>query len=243
MSFTVYSRVGNRYFPFDYREDAESFFSDFPGDAILLQGATVLQEKAPITCFADVIKTGIYIQHRILASVSEQDIEAYNGVVKKLQEHTSGLLLRGIIGVGKSTLMKTISMCTFSGVISNVKYFPVIELREIFLAYKQYDAAQKAPAEHKAFELLGVGNKEPKEVCINHVVEEYLYVKNFGQTVNVLGELIEERYAIYEKHGICTHFVTEMDTATLYRFIGERRYNLLLRMVREFEMTGEPKNI
>jgi hypothetical protein len=232
MSYTVYSRVGNRFFQFDEKDEAERFYVDLPGDAILLEEATIVADKKQVNSFEDLIRASVFIQHRVQATITAEDIQAYEKVQKYISAKKLGLLLTGSVGIGKGTLMKTMSMCA-EHIFKSIEHFPVIELREIFILFQE--------ERHKAFEMLGL--KEQKIICIDNITEEYLIIKGYGNTTNVLGELVEERYSIFERYGIFTHFVTNLSHQTLRTTLGERRYNLMLRMVSELNMKGDPKNI
>lgn len=127
-----------------------------------------------------------------------------------------GIILSGPVGCGKTSLLKLIS-----SLISKQRSFLVKPCREIALEFSKngYDTVYQYSRTSRidtpiCFDDLGV---EPP-------------VRYFGDSINVMGEILLSRYELFVYKGILTHATTNMNAEELgYRY-GERVRSRLREM-------------
>ena len=143
-----------------------------------------------------------------------------------------GILLAGNIGTGKSMLMGILRDCRLSG-----KHFGIKPCREL---------AQNFALEGvRGIELCGLRavryvNGRQK---IGHMLFDDLGAEKpavyYGNTVNVMEEILLDRYEHFIKHGLLTHITTNKDLSELEALYGSRVVSRMHEMFNFLVLGGE----
>lgn len=135
-----------------------------------------------------------------------------------------GLLLMGHKGSGKTLLMRSLGAC-FTG---TPLYFTIHNTRKITSAYNTDGDAGLRPylaQVHMLFDDLG----------------DERMGQHYGDKVEVMSLVIQERYELFVDHGIMSHFTTNLTGDEIRERYGDRVHSRLLHMVNSFRV-GEEEN-
>lgn len=145
-----------------------------------------------------------------------------------------GILLAGNIGTGKSMLMSILRDCRLP-----CKHFGIKSCREL---------AQRFALEGvKGIELCGLQavRYENGRQRISHMLFDDLGAEKpavyYGHTVNVMEEILLDRYEHFMKHGLLTHITTNKDLNELEALYGSRVISRMHEMF-NFMVLGGEKN-
>jgi DNA replication protein DnaC len=158
---------------------------------------------------------------------------------------SKGLYLHGNIGVGK-----TLSMRLFEKSLNN-RVFPrrhkIISCREVQFSFNKDGQEGISKYGYESFSQLynGYGcsfdKSKPLIFCFDDLGAEDLSAKFYGQTTNVMAEIILSRYEMFQKYNMITHFTSNLTASDLTRIYGDRNVSRLKEMVNDVVLGGEDR--
>lgn len=127
-----------------------------------------------------------------------------------------GILLSGPVGCGKSSLMKIVTM-----LLSKERTFIFKPAREICIEFSKngYDVIHKYSRTARI----------AKAICLDDLGVEPP-MRYFGDSINVLGELLLSRYELFVSKGILTHATTNLNAQEMEEKYGNRVRSRLREM-------------
>lgn len=132
-----------------------------------------------------------------------------------------GLVLRGNVGSGKSHLMRVYQLMALRPLIFKTCREVERELHEKgFEALKVYT--------RKTVQSLG-GDRTLPVYCFDDLGAEQ-NVKSWGNEVNVMAEIIQDRYELWKSQGVQTHFTTNLTRGEITEKYGDRCLSRLEEM-------------
>jgi DNA replication protein DnaC len=158
----------------------------------------------------------------------EIDLDVYRKCFQVLwdlhhKKGKKGVLLIGSYGVGKSAMMRILQRL-FTDSEARFKWVSAYELRDMSESLTLSEIKEYYGYEYK-------GDLYVDDIGIA------LDVKRFGNTVNVISEIILERYDLFVESGFRTHFssnlatkVTDPKVATLETMYGKRVLDRMFEM-------------
>jgi len=124
---------------------------------------------------------------------------AYNSLVTGLKSESKGMLLIGNFGVGKTALMKVMQK-VFKDTDRRFKTVTALNLKDLSEELKPIDIK----------EMYGYGLKQ--DLYIDDI-GYFSTVKVYGNAVNIISEIILDRYDLFISTGYKTHFSSNIVTA------------------------------
>ena len=156
-----------------------------------------------------------------------------------------GLLLHGNIGVGK-----TIAMMLFEKKL-DIKYFPrrykIVTCREVQMEFNKsgYDSIQKYSRDSFSKNYHGNGEmldrNRPLTICFDDLGTEDSQAKHFGNSTNIMSEIILDRYEMFQRDKMITHFTSNLTASELKNKYGDRVVSRLREMVNDVVLGGEDR--
>lgn len=162
--------------------------------------------------------------------VSEKDyreLDFYKSVFKDWDKNPrKGVILIGGVGVGKTALMSALSKVTDIRMAScrNIVRQYSLKGEESLFPYIQCNVPRSTHNRHWCFDDLGSENLE---------------ISHFGSKINVMAELIQDRYMFFKNRGILTHFTSNLPLKDLKEAYGIRVYDRLKEMVNPVFISSE----
>jgi len=163
-------------------------------------------------------------------------------------DSAKGIYLKGPIGTGKTTLMVFFGTYIHKYGVEKSKSFLTTSTRDISKKYavdgfKALEIYTKNSFQKKQ---TGYGEtpitSKPIHRCFDDFGLEDSSSKFYGQTSNVMAEVILDRYELYKKYGMLTHFTTNLgggdDVEAVY---GNRVRSRLREMVNVIELYGDDR--
>lgn len=154
---------------------------------------------------------------------------AYETIVK---DKKKGVFLVGGVGIGKSAMMKTLQVL-LKDTERRFKWANSYELKDL--------SEQMTIGEIKA-NYCDLLNSDLYIDDIGFTVD----VKRYGNTVNIISEIITERYDLFVSSGVKTHFSTNLlitskdpNVPTIEKFYGVRIVDRLKEMCNLITWNGE----
>lgn len=144
-----------------------------------------------------------------------------------------GILLMGNIGSGKTRLMQIFEI--YSRALESPKLFEIInvlELQEKFV--KQGWQGIESYSRNTVRTAYDTEEIFPKSICIDDLGVETNQVNHYGNSVNVIEELLFTRYELWFYSGIVTHATTNLNSKMLQEKYGQRlgsRFKDMFRIV------------
>jgi DNA replication protein DnaC len=140
-----------------------------------------------------------------------------------------GLFLSGPVGCGKTSMMQF-----FSNLFSRPR-FRLIATRDIALSFAQegFEVLEKygrksfikKPCSY-GYQLL---HDQPITYCFDDIGVEQ-QSKYFGNEVNVMAEILLDRYEQYQRYGMITHMTSNLNAEEVEKLYGERLRSRLREM-------------
>ena len=145
-----------------------------------------------------------------------------------------GILLIGEIGSGKTSIFNI-----FQKYVRSANWFKITDSRTVIRAFSK---DKFIGLERYSFNYQLPDNKEPApfHLCIDDLGTENRESRHYGESVDVMGELILDRYSIFmnPKFWKLTHFTSNLKEARLLEYYGARIYDRLIEMCNFVELPG-----
>lgn len=127
-----------------------------------------------------------------------------------------GILLSGPVGCGKTSIMKL-----FTTLAGPDKKYEVKAAREISMEFTKrgYDVIHKYSRK----------SRSPLAVCFDDIGVEPP-MRYFGDSINVIGEILLSRHELFVKNKIMTHATTNLNAGELEEIYGSRVRSRLREM-------------
>jgi len=158
-------------------------------------------------------------------SPDENIAKNFNGSLKK------GLLVSGNIGCGKTTAMKIFRKLTYQFRIYETRYIIRefnIDGMEVLNKYGKESYLQKYPE----------APKTPINLCFDDFGLEDTNSQLYGNSANVIGEIMLDRYEGFVNYGIRTHATTNLSPANIEEIYGDRLRDRLREMMNFIVLKG-----
>lgn len=156
----------------------------------------------------------------------------YDNLVKEQKIGKKGFFVIGDVGVGKSAMVKTIQVL-LKDTEMRFKWVNAYELKDLSELYNI--------AEIKAI----YGRESNCDLYIDDVGFSF-DVKRYGNTINIISELIMERYDLFVNSGIKTHFSTNLlissedqNIPTIEKLYGNRVLDRIKEMCELIPFNGQ----
>lgn len=128
-----------------------------------------------------------------------------------------GIMLCGPVGCGKSALMKLLCY-----VLPPPERYMVKPCREIAFEFGEegFPVLTRYTKQYTSSLYSSNGEPRAKPICFDDLGREPA-VQYFGNTVNVMAELLHSRYDYYFSHSMCTHITTNLNSAEIEEHYGK----------------------
>lgn len=186
-----------------------------------------------IQTLGEKLNKNFHLEDERMLSVYRQ---VYENFIKGLEENNKGILLIGSVGVGKSFLMK-IFQKLFKDSPRRFKWINAYDIAD-FIEY--YSVAELKET---------YGRNLKADLYIDDIGSSNATISKFGNTTNIIAELITERYDLFVSEGFKTHLssnrVTSLDKkqfpthVTLEDMYGIRVLDRLREMCETIVWKGE----
>lgn len=237
-NFSIYQPLGKITSSYDDEKSARERFHDIVGDAVLMDRGNILDKKVYIKEFDHLIHAALnVICGENIPMPEKETIDIYKNILELFKTPGKGVLLCGSIGIGKTTIMKVISMAAMSGYVENVKPFRVIPIRKIAKSYLKKDGDP-----YKEYQ---IGEGYPNHnICLDDIGIEEVQLKLFGNNVALVPDLVMELYENFTSpYKTITHFTTNLFPSEIESTYGVRTYDRIIQMINLFTIDGDSKRI
>lgn len=146
-----------------------------------------------------------------------------------------GILIVGNPGSGKSALMQIFK--TYTGEILMKNSFQYHIASEI-IEKSQQDGHEYL--DHFSHNFNGL-HPSPITCYIDDVASKIEKVKHYGTEIDVIAELINTRYNVYQRYGKLTHFSSNLYPVDLASIYDERIISRLTEMCNVIELSGKDR--
>jgi predicted ATPase len=157
-----------------------------------------------------------------------------------------GIYLKGPVGTGKTTLMEVFRELTLKG--KRKRVFQIISTRDLSKlfanqGFKALEIFGKSSFRKKS---TGYGESilydQPINRCFDDFGLEDNAAKFYGQSANVMAEIILDRYEMYRQHHMVTHVTTNLGSGDdVERIYGDRVRSRMREMFNDIELTGNDR--
>jgi len=145
-------------------------------------------------------------------------------------ELTKGIAITGATGLGKTKAMEIMSLYSE---IDEVRY--IKDGKQIRLKFPIYNSREMVDAYAKDG-LDGIHKYTTfTNLCIDDLGTENMNANHYGTKLNVIEEIIEERY----RKNLLTHLTSNLTEEDLHEAYGDRVYSRLKSMVNYHNLTGQ----
>ena len=166
------------------------------------------------------------LQRRDYSSEIEQTfLDAY--------EQRRGVMLMGDVGTGKTTIMKT---------MAGVFKFRIIECRHVARELKIEGDKILDYYGRNSFVQLNVDvfdRKSPLTFCFDDMGITDAENKYYGNEVNVMSEILHDRYNHWQDMGMLTYITTNKDSNIIEKLYGKKCRDRMGEMMQVISLTGE----
>ncbi len=147
-----------------------------------------------------------------------------------------GLLLRGIIGTGKSILMKIFSEKRSGLNFTLTKNFLFHSVIDIFSDYTRNGFS--VIENHSKYMSYEEGYEWRNTTCFDELGMESTTAKNYGNTINIMESIIAIRYNNWQSRGQLTHFTTNLTPDEIEAQYGPRIRSRIAEMCNDIILLG-----
>lgn len=147
------------------------------------------------------------------------------------QDLNKGLLIIGQVGTGKTTAMRMFSKIGRYRVVSSrhiVREFNIDGMMILNRYGKDSFYYEGAPSE-----------KVPAKLCFDDIGLEDVNSKIFGNSANVLAEILFDRYDCFISDGMITHATTNLSIPSLEKIYGDKMLDRLKEMMNLITCEGK----
>lgn len=142
-----------------------------------------------------------------------------------------GIMLTGPIGCGKTSLMSLMRL-----VPGKERNFTMKTARDISFEFIQegYDVINR----YSKLSFTGTG---PRIYCFDDLGAEQ-NLKYYGNSCNVMGEILLSRYDMFNSQGMMSHLTTNLGAAEIEKIYGPRVRSRMREMFNAIKFTEDPKD-
>ena len=147
-----------------------------------------------------------------------------------------GLCIQGNIGTGK-----TLSIKLCQRIFKGIKITPA---RHIIREYMVEGAKIIDGYGRESFAKGNHGGSDftkPINLCIDDLGLEEVNTKFYGNSANVISDILLDRYDTFITYGMLTHATTNLDSANMEKIYGSRVRDRLKEMMNQIVLIGESK--
>jgi DNA replication protein DnaC len=168
-------------------------------------------------------------------------IKYFNGIESNL-DLNKGIILMGPVGTGKSSTIHIIQK--YLRATNNPNQFRFEQARIILREFSKdkYIGLEKYSFN---YEQIPTGGRvaKPQSLCIDDIGLENKESRHYGESVDVIGELLIDRYDLFtdDRHRKLTHATSNLDTKGLLQLYGDRIYDRFKEMFNVIPLTGKSK--
>jgi DNA replication protein DnaC len=157
--------------------------------------------------------------------ITDQNENPINQIIDHFKSKSpKGILLMGNVGTGKTTIMN-IMQSIYKG---NPQYFKMKETRHIVREYLV-----------NGVNAIDEYSKNTYDYCFDDFGLESSNSNLYGNNLNVMGEIILDRYKSFKDFGTTTHAITNLNGEALKLIYGERLYDRMKEMFEVILMNGK----
>lgn len=164
--------------------------------------------------------------------VLKDDESIGEDILKRKISLKKGFYIFGDLGCGKSTFM---SLLAEFKKINNDSTFRFMTVSEVCQAYKQSGSIDRF-----TFNEDGIQGK-PATYCFDELGREPKVVDNYGTKMDVISQVLQDRYVLWQSKGVITHLITNLDFEELGNRYGEFIKERIVEMCNVIEFKGESK--
>ena len=198
-----------------------------------------LDSEAGVRVLAGIVK----LQQNFEFVVDENNRTQINDLLKYFYgqpgelDRAKGLLLHGPLGTGKSALMVAFRfwIAKMKQLTANSDDFPVFKLETANRIMKQFSAKG-----WDGIERYGWNNSKPMHLCIDDVGTDGT-ANSYGNSANVIADLLQDRYDIWKQKGMITHITTNLGVSQIKEKYGDRVYSRLCEIMNFVSLTGNDR--
>jgi hypothetical protein len=177
-----------------------------------------------------------------LKTLFNQQFDYFNGFEDSTLDLNKGILLIGNVGTGKTSTMDIFR--SYLAKTENPNWFKMVESRMIIRDFskEKYAGLEKHTYNYKPNSIGGmVAN--PISICIDDLGLENRESKHYGESVDVMFELLADRYSIFTdpRYRKLTHATSNLTTTKLKDLYGPRIIDRFTEMFNVVTLTGESK--
>jgi hypothetical protein len=154
-------------------------------------------------------------------------------------DYRKGILLIGGVGPGKSTIFRQFQK--FLTVLNHPNFFRMTESRLITRDFLRdgIEGLEKWTFNYQQNQH-GVTLPQPFALCIDDLGLEAQEISNYGQKVDVISEIMADRYQLFINRGIKTHAITNL-ADDLKKNYDERINDRFREMFNVVKLTGKSR--
>lgn len=223
----------------DTYEDAKRKYDNFFGNATLSNNKGIIEQKKEATSFRDYIKSAVSVLYGRdeVIEIEGELAENYKEIFELFRNQKKGVFIVGDYGTGKTVALEVISLLSHFRKDMGIPYFKVYSSRKFVKDY----------AKHGFDPISAFGlnchadwyNHGNSNIAVDELGFDNGSNKFFGNNVNVLSELIFERYEVFTKNKKTTHFTTNLLPDEIKELYGDRAYDRLKQMCQMYTWKGK----
>lgn len=145
---------------------------------------------------------------------------------------SKGFFVCGDLGTGKSTLMRLISEFKKTVFLPTFRFISTSEVCQHYKLTGSIDIF--------TYNDEGVQGK-PATYCFDELGREPKTVNNYGTSMDVMSQVLQDRYLLWQKNGTLTHFVTNMSFDEIKERYGEFIQERIVEMCNVIAFKGKSR--